>query len=289
MNDTVIPLKSAPDRTALAARLNREVRGEVLFDAGSRGRYSTDASIYQIEPIGVVVPTSDEDALAAFRVAIDEGVPVVPRGGGTSQCGQTVGEALVIDVSKHLNKVVAFDEDARTVTVQPGIVRDHLNAYLKPHGLWYPVDVATSAQATIGGMAGNNSCGSRSIRYGNMVHNVRAVDAVLADGSAFSFGEVPQDLSRAPGPPEYRALVGRIRAIAVREAEEIEHRYPKLLRRVGGYNLDMMLPASFNMAHLLVGSEGTLAFSRRIHLDLSPLPKHKTLGVCHFPSFYKAM
>src|SRR5688500_20134249 len=148
MNDTVIPLKSAPDRTALAARLNREVRGEVLFDAGSRGRYSTDASIYQIEPIGVVVPETDEDALAAFRVAIDAGVPVLPRGGGTSQCGQTVGEALVIDVSKHLTAIGDFDPERRTVSVQPGVVLDHLNAYLKPHGLWYPVDVSTSAQAT---------------------------------------------------------------------------------------------------------------------------------------------
>ncbi|HYH41235.1 MAG TPA: FAD-linked oxidase C-terminal domain-containing protein [Burkholderiales bacterium] len=311
----------------LAARLRREIRGEVMFDPASRGRYSTDASIYQIEPIGVVVPRTEEDAIAAFRIALEAGVPVLPRGGGTSQCGQTVGAALVIDVSKHLNQVLDFDKDARTVTVQPGVVLDHLNAYLKPHGLWYPVDVSTSAQATIGGMTGNNSCGSRSIRYGNMVHNVRAVDAVLADGSSFRFGEVPEDASRVEGTAEYRALVGKIRAIAAREAEEIEHRYPKVLRRVGGYNLDMMLgraarlearasaltnrgkpstvslrnlpsPNSgqasgadpvINMAHLLVGSEGTLAYSRRIELDLSPLPQHKTLGVCHFPGFYKAM
>ena len=234
-------------------------------------------------------PQTEEDAVTAFQIAIDAGVPVLPRGGGTSQCGQTVGAALVIDVSKHLNEVVAFDKEARTVTVQPGVVLDQLNAYLKPHGLWYPVDVSTSAQATLGGMAGNNSCGSRSIRYGNMVHNVRAVDAVLADGSAFHFGSVPDDLSKLDGPSAYRELVRKIRAIASREAEEIEHRYPKVLRRVGGYNLDMMLPAPFNMAHLLVGSEGTLAYSRRIHLDLSPLPKHKTLGVCHFPTFYQSM
>src|SRR5687768_3479892 len=293
-------VRSGPDRGALAERLRREVRGEVLFDAGSRGRYSTDASIYQIEPVGVVVPQTDEDAVTAFRIAVDAGVPVLPRGGGTSQCGQTVGEALVIDVSRHLNKVLSFDKDARTASVQPGIVLDHLNAYLKPHGLWYPVDVSTSAQATIGGMTGNNSCGSRSIRYGNMVHNVRAVEAVLADGSAFRFGEVPADLSKLDGPTGYRDLVRKIRDIAVREAEEIEHRYPKLLRRVGGYNLDMMLPGSaearaaawlppvLNMAHLLVGSEGTLAYSRAIELDLSPLPAHKTLGVCHFPSFYQS-
>jgi FAD/FMN-containing dehydrogenase/Fe-S oxidoreductase len=308
-------IHTKPGDSALAARLKREIRGEVMFDTASRGRYATDASIYQIEPIGVVVPRTEDDALAAFRIAVDAGVPVLPRGGGTSQCGQTVGAALVIDVSKHLNQVLDFDEAARTVTVQPGVVLDQLNAYLKPHGLWYPVDVSTSAQATIGGMTGNNSCGSRSIRYGNMVHNVRAVDAVLADGASFRFGEVPDDESGLEGPPAYRALVAKIRAIAVREAEEIEHRYPKVLRRVGGYNLDMMLPAAIrqrprpvtiqretevslrnlpssgaiNLAHLLVGSEGTLAYSRRIELDLSPLPQHKTLGVCHFPSFYKAM
>jgi FAD/FMN-containing dehydrogenase/Fe-S oxidoreductase len=278
-----------PGDPALAARLKRELRGEVLFDAASRGRYSTDASIYQIEPVGVVVPRTEDDALTAFRIAIEEGVPVLPRGGGTSQCGQTVGAALVIDHSKHLDQIVQFDRDARTVTVQPGVVLDQLNAYLRPHGLWYPVDVSTSAQATLGGMAGNNSCGSRSIRYGNMVHNVRGIDAVLADGSEHEFGEVPADAGAPAGSQDYVELVRKIRAIAAREAEEIEHRVPKLLRRVGGYNLDLLTGASFNMAHLLVGSEGTLAYSRRIHLKLAPLPTHRTLGVCHFPTFYRAM
>jgi FAD/FMN-containing dehydrogenase/Fe-S oxidoreductase len=277
----------APGDSALAARLRREIRGDVLFDAASRGRYSTDASIYQIEPIGVVVPETEEAALTAFRIAIEEDVPIVARGGGTSQCGQTVGAALVIDHSKHLNQVVAFDKDARTVTVQPGVVLDQLNAFLKPHGLWYPVDVSTSAQATLGGMAGNNSCGSRSIRYGNMVHNVRAIDAVMANGAEYCFGAAPD--GEPAGPADYVELVKQIRAIAVRDAEEIEHRYPKLLRHVGGYNLNMMNGKALNMAHLLVGSEGTLAWSRRLHLNLSPLPRHKTLGVCHFPSFYRAM
>jgi FAD/FMN-containing dehydrogenase/Fe-S oxidoreductase len=279
----------SPGDSSLAARLKREIRGDVLFDAASRGRYSTDASIYQIEPVGVVVPRTEEDALAAFRIAVDEGVPVLPRGGGTSQCGQSVGAALVIDHSKYLDRIVGFDPAARTAAVQPGVVLDQLNTFLKPHGLWYPVDVSTSAQATIGGMAGNNSCGSRSIQYGNMVHNVRAIDAVLPDGSEYAFGEVTGDAGETEGPAGYRELVKKIRAIASREAEEIEHRVPKLLRRVGGYNLDRMLGERFNLSHLLVGSEGTLAYSRRIHLDLAPLPKHKTLGVCHFPAFYKAM
>jgi FAD/FMN-containing dehydrogenase/Fe-S oxidoreductase len=271
---------------ALAARLRREIRGDVLFDAFSRGRYATDASIYQIEPVGVVVPRTEEDARTAIRIAIEEGVPVLPRGAGTSQCGQTVGAALVIDNSKYLKEVVAFDADARTVCVQPGIVLDRLNAFLKPHGLWYPVDVSTAAQATIGGMAGNNSCGSRSIHYGNMVHNVRAIDAVLADGSQYHFGDIGAEPA---GPPGYAELVKKIRALAAREADEITARYPALLRRVGGYNLDLATQPAFNMARLLVGSEGTLAYSRRIHLNLQPIPQNKTLGVCHFDTFHQAM
>ncbi len=273
---------------ALAARLRREIRGDVLFDAFSRGRYATDASIYQIEPVGVVVPRTEDDARTAIRIAIEEGVPVLPRGAGTSQCGQTVGAALVIDNSKYLKEVVAFDAAARTVCVQPGMVLDQLNAFLKPHGLWYPVDVSTAAQATIGGMAGNNSCGSRSIHYGNMVHNVRAIDAVLADGSQYRFGDVGGAAETA-GPSGYAELVKNIRALAVREADEIAARYPALLRRVGGYNLDLATQPAFNMARLLVGSEGTLAYSQRIHLNLQPIPRNKTLGVCHFDTFHQAM
>ena len=165
-------LQQAADASRLAQRLRAECRGDVLFDAASRGRYATDASIYQITPIGVVVPRDEADAKTAFAVARDLNVPVLPRGAGSSQCGQTVGEALVVDHSKSLNRILAVDQDAMTATVQPGVVLDQLNAYLQPHGLWLPVDVSTSAQATIGGMAGNNSCGSRSIAYGNMVHNV---------------------------------------------------------------------------------------------------------------------
>ncbi len=278
--------------SALAAQLRRELRGEVLFDAASRGRYSTDASIYQIEPVGVVVPQSEEDARIAIQIAASAGVPILPRGAGTSQCGQTVGAALVIDNSKYLNRILAFDKDARTAVVQPGLVLDQLNAWLKPHGLWFPVDVSTSAQATLGGMAGNNSCGSRSIRYGNMVHNVRGIDALLADGAEFHFGASEQV---AGAPAAYRELVARVHAVVRREAAEIAARWPKVLRRVQGYNIDMVQPGTedaplaHNLAHLLVGSEGTLAYSRRIHLDLAPLPAHKTLGVCHFPTFRQSM
>ncbi|MCL7940368.1 FAD-binding protein [Halomonas sp. ATCH28] len=280
--------------TELAARLSRELQGEVLFDQASRGRYATDASIYQVTPVGVVIPRHQEDLKLALDIARDAHVPVLARGAGTSQCGQTVGEALVIDSTRWLDEIVAFDPEARTVVVEPGIVLDHLNSWLKPHGLWYPVDVSTSAQCTLGGMTGNNSCGSRSIRYGNMVHNVQGVDALLADGSEAHFGFVDQ----LPASGRVRELAERVKAIAAGVAPEIREHFPKVLRRVGGYNLDLFdcqNPKPYdpdgrvNLAHLLVGSEGTLGVSRRITLRLSPLPEHKVLGVVNFPTFYQAM
>ena len=274
---------------ALASRLRSEIQGDVLFDPFSRGRYSTDASIYQIMPIGVVVPRTREDALRAMQIAVDARIPLLPRGGGTSQCGQTVGEALVIDNSKHLNNVLAFDKDARKITVEPGMVLDQLNKFLKPHNLFFPVDPSTASRATIGGMAGNNSCGTRSLRYGNMVHNVHAIKAVLSTGEEIEFGPVRGDLNKVGGPPKYRELVTKMHDLYAHEKAEIEARFPKLLRRVAGYNIDMMSATGFNMAHLLVGSEGTLAYFTALELDLQPVLVHKVVGVCHFPKFYAAM
>src|SRR6476661_5955415 len=231
-------LKRTFDSSLLARRLREVCRGDVLFDAASRGRYATDASIYQIEPIGVVVPCDEDDVRAALGVARELKVPVLPRGAGSSQCGQTVGDALVIDHSKSLCRILAFDDDTMTATVQPGVVLDQLNAFLRPHGVWFPVDVSTSAQATIGGMAGNNSCGSRSIEYGNMVHNVLGIDTLLADGAAVSFGPMKDASGRA-------AAIGVfVRDLALRNRGEIEARWPKVLRRVAGYNLDIFQPQS---------------------------------------------
>jgi FAD/FMN-containing dehydrogenase/Fe-S oxidoreductase len=303
MNDTVpakvllsAGVQARIDGHELAGRLRKETGGEVLFDRASRGRYSTDASIYQVEPVGVFVPRSEDDVARALELARASRVPVLARGAGTSQCGQTVGAALVLDNSKYLNKVVEFDKDAMTVTVQPGIVLDHLNAWLKPHGLWFPVDVSTAAQCTLGGMAGNNSCGSRSLYYGNMVHNVLAIDAWLADGTSSRFG--PLDSMCAGAATRIGRLVDTVAAIAAREHDEIAARYPKVMRRVGGYNLDIFNPqserpytqdGSVNLAHLLVGSEGTLAYSRQLTLKLAPLPKAKSLGIVNFSNFTKAM
>ena len=276
----------------LARQLRKHTRGEVLFDAASRGRYATDASIYQIMPVGVFVPTCEEDIHSALSIARDLQVPVLPRGGGTSQCGQTTGAALVIDHSKHFRKLLQVDAARRVAVVQPGLVLDHLNVALKAHGLWFPVDVSTSAQATLGGMAGNNSCGSRSIAYGNMVHNVLGASAWLADGNLLDFGPVAGLSGRAG------AIAAFVRQLAQQHAAEIDEKWPKVLRRVGGYNLDIFrnqsekpytADGSVNLAHLLVGSEGTLACTRSLTLQLSELPRGKVLGVVNFQSFHKAM
>jgi FAD/FMN-containing dehydrogenase/Fe-S oxidoreductase len=290
----------------LAQRIKSAIQGDVKFDPFSRGRYATDASHYQIEPAGVVIPNNANDVNAIIDIARDEGMPVLPRGGGTSQCGQTIGEAIVVDVSKHMNKVLDFDKGARTARVEPGLVLDHLNAFLKPHGLWFPVDVSTSSRATIGGMTGNNSCGSRSIRYGTMRDNVSGVDAILADGTAMHFGEVSDNRMMADLSTHQQELVTKLLGMGRNHQALIKEKFPDLMRRVGGYNIDALMPEGPgrgtwdnatvhgspdhpNLAHLLVGSEGTLAFSTSVDIKLKPLPRNKTLGICHFPKFYDCM
>ncbi|MFC5522009.1 FAD-binding and (Fe-S)-binding domain-containing protein [Polaromonas jejuensis] len=276
----------------LAARLAAETRGEVLFSGADKGRYATDASIYQAMPVGVFVPRTADDVKTALDICRDLQVPIVPRGGGTSQCGQTVGAGLVIDHAKHVRNILNVDAEARTAEVEPGIVLDHLNAALKPHGLWYPVDVSTSAQATLGGMAGNNSCGSRSIAYGNMVHNVLGATAWRSDGSLLTLGRYDSASGAA------RELGDYVKALSDQLRPEMEAHWPKVLRRVAGYNLDIFnnqnerpytTDGSVNLAHLLIGSEGTLALTQSLKLRLSELPRTKVLGVVNFPTFYKAM
>jgi FAD/FMN-containing dehydrogenase/Fe-S oxidoreductase len=276
----------------LAQRLAAETQGEVLFSPADRGRYATDASIYQVTPVGVFVPRHAHEVKTAIDICRDLGVAIVPRGGGTSQCGQTVGAGLVIDHSKHVRSILSFDAEERTAVVEPGIVLDHLNLGLKKAGLWYPVDVSTSAQATLGGMAGNNSCGSRSIAYGNMVHNVLGAQAWMADGQLHEFGLFEQSTGAV------RAIGEQVRRMAAELAPEIDANWPKVLRRVAGYNLDIFRnqserpytsDGSVNLAHLLIGSEGTLALTRSLTLQLAELPRAKVLGVVNFPTFYKAM
>ena len=284
-----LTITTQPGDDRLARRLRQATRADVLFGPADRGRYATDASIYQVEPIGVVLPRSIDDVAATLSIAREHGVPVLPRGAGTSQCGQTVNRAIVIDFSRHLNGILSIDPERHEAVVEPGIVLSHLNAALRPHGLFFPVDPSTHSRCTIGGMAGNNSCGSKSIRYGLMADNVLAIDAILADGTRHVFG--PAD--DAP-PARIAELVARLRALGAREAEEIAARFPWLLRRVGGYNIETLTPAARlagqgNLARLLVGSEGTLAVSASLTLKLSPIKPRRVLGICQFPTFRHAM
>ena len=275
----------------LERKLRREVTGDVLFDAFNRGRYATDASHYQMMPLGVVVPRTIEEAKAAIGLADQEGATVLARGGGTSQCGQTINHSLVIDCSKHLNRVLELDAENRRCVVEPGIVLDDLNRKLRPHGLWYPVDVSTASRATIGGMAGNNSCGGRSLRYGTMRDNVISMEAVFADGNSAQFGRANRDLSDIPEGSKLKPLARDLLALGTREAAEIEERFPKVQRRVGGYNLDALVPGrnDLNLAHILIGSEGTLAFTTKVELKLWPVLGKRMVAACHFGSFYEAM
>lgn len=266
--------------------LKTRVQGDLMFDKFSRGRYATDASLYQMMPLGVLSPKSEDDIRAAVGIAGEQGLPLLARGGGTSQCGQTVNEALVLDNTQYFNDILELDVEGQRCVVRPGVVLDDLNRALKPHGLWFPVDVSTASRATIGGMTGNNSCGGKSLRYGMMCDNVLSIDAFLADGSKHHFGPV----GNAAG-PALEALTNDLLRLGAREADEIDARFPKVMRRVGGYNIDALVPknAPNNLAHLLVGSEGTLAYYTAIELKLWPIISQKVLCVCHFPTFHQAM
>ena len=276
--------------------LKSSLSGEVLDGQFDRGRYSTDASIYQIMPEAVVLPKTIDDIQTTIQFSQENAIPILPRGGGTSQNGQTVNRAIVLDNSRYLNKIIEIDEKNLRCVVEPGVVLDELNRRLKPFGLWFPVDVSTSSRATIGGMAGNNSAGGRSIRYGIMRDNVLSIDAILSDASKATFGLARNNLI---GLGE---IFPKLINIAKKYQTEIETRYPKVLRRVGGYNLDALLPDTLasrpgsignekdiNLSHLIVGSEGTLAYSTAIELKLSPLPSPKIMALCHFSTFYEAM
>ncbi|MEM9222661.1 MAG: FAD-binding and (Fe-S)-binding domain-containing protein [Pseudomonadota bacterium] len=272
-------------REGLRKRLAASFDGDLLLDDFSRARYATDASHYQILPAAVGAPRTPDDVALALDAAREDGLPITMRGGGTSQCGQTINSGLILDCSKHLNQIIELDVEGRRALVEPGIVLDELNRQLKPHGLWFPVDVSTASRATIGGMTANNSCGARSLRYGTTRDNIISIQGFLADGTPFDFG--PGSGNQVP-----EEMLKRLTQLGAREADEVARRYPKVQRRVGGYNLDALIPgdAPINLAHLLVGSEGTLAVSTAIEIKLSPLPsKDKVQGVCHFPTFRAAM
>ncbi len=294
-----------------AASLQTAVSGEVYLDPYHLALYSTDASLYKIQPLAVLVPKSTADVQAAMAWAAEQGVAVIPRGSGTSLSGQSIGAGLVIDFSKHLNKILDLNPTEGAAVVQPGVVLDQLNRAAAPHGLQFGPDVATSSRANLGGMLGNNSAGARSILNGKMVDHVFEVETVLADGSLANFGFLtPSELqSRQQGEGRQAAIYRAIPRIIAENRDEILARFPRILRRVSGYNLDEFLPetrdwfpapinvqrlreleaerfpgANFNLARLIVGSEGTLATVTQAKVHLVPLPKERGIVVLHFGS-----
>jgi len=281
---------SAGQIQKIGKEISNKVEGKTLFDEFSRGRYSTDASVYQIKPIGVVLPRDTNDVLNVMEYSQQNSIPLLARGGGSSQCGQTVGESIVLDYSRHQNKILELDLEEKSIWVEPGVVLDHLNAYLRPYGLWFPVDVSTSSRATIGGMSANNSCGSRSLYYGNMVHNVLAIETILDDGSIHTFDEIQKNyLIEKNNQDRLYKIIDKFIDLRQKVGTEIDENWPTTQRRVGGYNIDLIDPHGFNSSHLLVGSEGTLSLFNKIKLKLSELPKNRILGVCYFDNFHQAM
>jgi FAD/FMN-containing dehydrogenase/Fe-S oxidoreductase len=278
---------------AKGARLERALRekiqGEVRFDAKSRLLYSTDASLYQILPVGVVVPRDAQDVASATRLAAEHGVPVLPRGGGTALAGQTVGAALVLDFGKYMNRVLSIDPDRRTARIQPGLRLDRLNRAAAPHKLHFGPDPATIRQCCLGGMIGNNSCGARSLVYGKTGDHVHTLDCILGDGAAAHFGAVDRGAIGAMAGVEGE-LARRVMAVLEPERARILERYPKVPRRVSGYNFDEMLEAPrLNLARLIVGSEGTLATVVEAEVGLVPVPPHRALVLLSFRERFTSM
>ena len=280
------------DTRSLVDELQRRVAGEVRFDEMTRVLYSTDASIYQIEPIGVVIPRDADDVVAVIETANRYGVPVLPRGGGTSLAGQTVGHAVVIDFSKYMRHIVEVNSEEGWVRTQPGIILDELNHYLQPYGVLFAPDPSTSNRSNVGGALGNNSCGAHSIVWGKTVDNVRDLDVVLSNGDAARFGVLnrAQLEARMHGEGLESEVFRRLFDIGEANRDEILGRYPKIQRRVSGYNLDELVAAGdFNMARFVVGSEGTLVAITEATLRTVTRPKMKALGILHFNDLIESM
>ncbi len=274
--------------------LTKRLAGEVRFDEMTRVLYSTDASIYEIEPLGVVIPRTTDDVLATVEICASHGVPILPRGAGTSLCGQAVGRAVVLDMSKYLNRVLEVNTEERWARVQPGVVLDELNAQLRPHGLWFAPDVSPSNRATLGGMIGNNASGARSIVYGRTLEHVREMTVVLPDGHTLAARPLTEDeLARAlVSTTREGDLYRTLHRLVETHRREILARYPKILRRVGGYALDEFVNGQpFSLARLLVGSEGTLAttLEAKINLEPRPAPTQVALMVVHFGTMFEAL
>ncbi|HSK98568.1 MAG TPA: FAD-binding oxidoreductase, partial [Euzebyales bacterium] len=282
-------LQPGPD--ALATDLERALvdalAGEVRFDDYTRHLYATDASMYMIQPLGVACPRDRDDIIAAVEVARQFGVPVLPRGGGTSLAGQTVGEAVVLDCTRHLHDIVDIDPGSRTARVQPGVVQDQLNRAAAAHGLMFGADTSTSSRATLGGMIGNNSCGSQSVKYGTTATHVRALDVVLSDTSTARLSAV--DRSEADRRARADTLEGRLYrelpALLDSHADAIAEHFSGYWRRNSGYALDRLLADDrLDLAQVVCGSEGTLAIVTEATVGLVPVPQVTVFAVGQFTS-----
>ena len=284
-------LLTAADPAVLAEQLARRITGEVRFDSGARAAYSADASNYRQVPIGVVIPRSIEDIAATLDICREHGVPILPRGGGTSQNGQCVNIAVVIDTSKYLNRVLEIDPVAQTARVEPGTVCDTLRDAAEQHGLTFGPDPATHSRCTLGGMIGNNSCGAHSMMAGKTVDNVETLDIITYDGLRLTVGPINEDellrIIRAGG--RRGEIYGRLRVLRDKYADLIRARFPKIKRRVSGYNLDQLLPENgFNVARALVGTEGTCVFTLQAKTRLVHSPRSRVILVLGFPDIYAA-
>lgn len=277
--------------------LAEAVSGDVHFDRFSRAMHATDASVYQLLPLGVVAPRNRDDVRAVVDLCRKHGVSITARGGGTSQAGQSIGHGISLDFSRHMHNILDLDVTAQSVWVEPGVVLEELNAQLKPHGLQLPLDLSTANRATIGGMIANNSAGTRSIIYGKTIDYVEALTVLLANGTLLEIHDLDEaELTTKCAQQDHEGELYRtLLQLGATHADEIDRRYPKIQRRVGGYNLDEFVPAKItpehpvNLARILVGSEGTLAITLAAKLRLVPLPTHKALCAIHFTDLLDAM
>ncbi|TKX74089.1 FAD-binding oxidoreductase [Halorubrum sp. GN11_10-6_MGM] len=290
------------ERPDLVDALDRRVDGDVRFDDYSKRLYATDASAYEVTPIGVVIPESTADVAAVHEYCFEEGVPVLPRGGGTSLAGQTVNEAVVLDLTGEMDDVISTDADAKRARVQAGAYVGDLNAAVEPDGLKFAPDPAWRDKSAVGGAIGNNSTGSHSLKYGKTDHYVEELEVVLADGTVATFGEVAVEELRESADPDADGLLPRIHAEVVRildeEADAIDERFPELKRNVSGYNLDRLLAeyrgehgeeGVVNLGRLLAGSEGTLATVTEATLSLVEIPETKAVALLTYDDLLEAM
>ncbi|MFC6766089.1 FAD-binding oxidoreductase, partial [Natrinema soli] len=284
------------DRLAMVDDIRDRVDGDVRFDTYTRQLYATDASAYEVTPIGVVYPESTDDVAATVAYCATREIPVLPRGGGTSLAGQAVNEAVVLDFTRHMDGIVSVDPDDRLARVEAGTVLGDLNDALAPHDLKFAPDPAASDRSAIGGAIGNNSTGAHSLVYGKTDAYIEECDAVLADGTVVTLGEISVEELRDSADPD-GSLLERVHSAVVRiideESEEVRDRFPELKRNVSGYNFDVLVEeaetGTVNLARLLAGSEGTLAVVTEAEVALEPVPETKAVSLLFYESVLEAV